>query len=112
MFNLLRESADRATADAIAHFVAEAPDRRLVRVNALAFAANQDLNEEMVIAAFLHAAKIGLFDMSWNVLCPGCGGVLDSNTTLKTVHSEEYFCPTCAEGYVPTLEKWWKLRSP
>ena len=105
MFKLLRESADRATADAIAHFVAEAPDHRLVRVNAVVFAANQDLNEEMVIAAFLHAAKIGLFDMSWNVLCPGCGSVLDSNTTLKTVHSEEYFCPSCAEGYEPTLDE-------
>jgi hypothetical protein len=25
----------------------------------------------------LHATRVGLFDLSWNVLCPGCGGVLD-----------------------------------
>lgn len=98
LFNPLRESIDRTTADAIERLVGEAPDHRLVRVNILAFAANRNLNEEMVIAGFLHAAKVGIFDMSWNVLCPGCGGVLDSNATLKTVHSEEYFCSNCAEG--------------
>ena len=38
-----------------------------------------------VIAAFLHAARLGIFEMSWNVLCPGCGGVLDAGATLKTV---------------------------
>ena len=46
------------------------------------------LDEERVIAAFLHAARLGLFEMSWNVLCPGCGGVLEAGTTLKTVDQE------------------------
>ena len=45
----------------------------------------QHLDEERVIAAFLHAARLGLFEMSWNVLCPACGGVLDANANLKTM---------------------------
>ena len=49
------------------------------------------LDEERVIAAFLHAARLGLFELSWNVLCPGCGGVLDTGTTLKTVHRERVY---------------------
>jgi class 3 adenylate cyclase len=105
MFRLLSQVAEPKAATAIERFVADAPDHRLVRVNALAFAANQKLDEEAVIAAFLHAAKIGIFDMSWNVLCPACGGVLDSNTTLKTVRSDEYVCSLCAEGYEPTLDE-------
>ena len=88
MFALLRQSADPAAVDAIERLVQEAPDRELCRINVLAFAAQQRLDEERVIAAFLHAAKIGMFDMSWNVLCPGCGGVLDSNATLKTVQQD------------------------
>ena len=63
------------------------------------------LDEERTIAAFLHAARIGLFDMSWNVLCPGCGGVLDANATLKTVDRSEYNCALCAAGYEPTLDE-------
>ena len=57
------------------------------------------------IAAFLHAARLGLFELSWNVICPGCGGVLDAGTTLKTVNRDEYDCGLCASGYKPTLDE-------
>jgi len=104
-FSVLRESADAATVAAIERLVREAPDRALSRVNVVEFAAANDLNEERAIAAFLHAARLGLFDLSWNVLCPGCGGVLDSNATLKTVRKEAYSCALCAAGYEPTLDE-------
>ncbi len=58
-----------------------------------------------MIAAFLHGARRGIFDVSWNILCPGCGGVLDSGTTLKTVNQAEYTCALCAVGYEPTLDE-------
>jgi class 3 adenylate cyclase len=105
MFSLLRQSADPAAVDAIERMVADAPDHLLARVNVIDFASRNGLNEEKVIAAFLHAAKLGIFDISWNVLCPGCGGVLDSNASLKTVHSEEYVCALCAADYEPTLDE-------
>ncbi len=105
MFGLLRQLADPAVADAMERLVAEAPDRKLVRINALAFAKENGLDPERTVAAFLHASKIGLFEISWNVLCPGCGGVLDSNTTLKTVRSDEYACSLCAANYEPTLDE-------
>ena len=38
--------------------VAEAPDRALCRINPIAFAARHHLDEERVIAAFLHAARL------------------------------------------------------
>jgi class 3 adenylate cyclase len=105
LFTVLRQSADHDTAVAIESFVAEAPDRALCRINPLAFAARQCLDEERAIGAFLHAARLGIFELSWNVLCPGCGGVLDSGTTLKSVHSDEYTCAWCAAGYDPTLDE-------
>jgi class 3 adenylate cyclase len=85
--------------------VAEGPDRDLCRVNVLAFAGKNGLDEERAIAAFLHAARLGLFELSWNVLCPGCGGVLDACGTLKTVNRDEYDCRLCASGYKPTLDE-------
>src|SRR6266705_3773502 len=83
---------------------AEGSDRELCRINLIDFAARQRLDDERVIAAFLHAARLGIFELSWNVLCPGCGGVLDASATLKTVSREEYVCALCAEGYAPTLD--------
>src|SRR4029077_4764612 len=105
LFSVLRQSADPETADAIEKLVQDAPDRALCRINVLDFAAKAGLDEERVIAAFLHAARLGIFELSWNVLCPGCGGVLDTTTTLKSVNKDEYACAWCAAGYTPTLDE-------
>jgi class 3 adenylate cyclase len=105
LFTVLHQSADRRAAAAIEELVRDAPDRALCRVNVLDFAAKTDIDEERAIAAFLHAARLGLFELSWNVLCPGCGGVLDTSTTLKSVNKEEYLCALCAAGYHPTLDE-------
>ena len=64
-----------------------------------------ELDEDDVLAAFLHGARLGVFDMSWNILCPACGGVLDSGATLKTVRQSEYRCVLCAIGHEPTLDE-------
>ena len=105
LFSVLRQSADAQCVAAIERAVREAADRDLCRVNALTFAAQHGLNEERVIASFLHAARLGLIELSWNVLCPGCGGVLDAGATLKTLNREEYACGLCASGYEPILDE-------
>src|SRR5258708_11622664 len=105
LFTALRQAADAEVVDAIDRLVREAPDRALCRINALDFAREARLGEERVIAGFLHAARLGLFDLSWNVLCPSCGGVLDANSTLKTVTRPEYRCAFCAVGYEPVLDE-------
>src|SRR5215831_13840175 len=105
LFAALRQAADSKAVDAIERLVDEGQDRELCRVNALDFARKTGLDEEIVIAAFLHAARLGLFELSWNVLCPGCGGVLDAAASLKSVHQYEYACALCAAGYEPTLDE-------
>ncbi|HYZ40903.1 MAG TPA: adenylate/guanylate cyclase domain-containing protein [Stellaceae bacterium] len=105
LFTALRQSADREAAGAIEALVREAPDRALSRINVLGFAAKTGIDVERAIAAFLHAARLGIFELSWNVLCPGCGGVLDTSATLKSVNKEEYDCALCAAGYRPTLDE-------
>src|SRR5207244_8636283 len=89
LFSVLRQSAKPEAVSAIEKLIEDAPDRELCRINALAFAAEHKLDEEDVIAAFLHGARLGIFDVSWNILCPGCGGVLGSDrksTRLNSSH--------------------------
>src|SRR6516225_647983 len=105
LFTLLRQSADPEAAGAIEELVRDAPDRDLCRVNVIDFARQAGVDEEHAVAAFLHAARLGLFELSWNVLCPGCGGVLDAGSSLKHVHQSEYPCALCAAGYEPTLDE-------
>src|SRR6266700_610191 len=104
LFAVLCKSADADCATALERLVREAPDRRLNRINVLDFARREGLDEQRAITTFLHATQIGLLDMSWNVLCPSCGGVLDANATLKTVRSHEYYCAFCAVSSEPTLD--------
>ena len=105
LFGLLRQTADPAMVDALKTSVETDPDRFLNRINPLAFAEAHGLDEEETIGGFVHAARLGLFDMSWNMLCPGCGGVLEAGAGLKTLNHTHYYCSLCAANYEPTLDK-------
>ena len=105
LFSVVRQSADPDTAAAIERLVRDGEDRDLSRINVFDFANKTGLDEEKVIAAFLHAARLGIFDLSWNVLCPGCGGVLEAGTTLKSIEHDKYDCALCSAGYEATLDE-------
>jgi class 3 adenylate cyclase len=101
----LRGAADPAAADAIACLIDHGADHELNRINVLEFSSKRGLDEERTISAFLHASRLGLFDLTWNVLCPGCGGVLDAHTTLKSLRSDDYHCGLCACGYQASVDE-------
>jgi class 3 adenylate cyclase len=101
----LKQAADPAVADAIARLIDQGKDAELNRINALDFSKKTGLDEERVIAGFLHASRLGLFDLTWNVLCPGCGGVLDAHGTLKSLRSDDYHCGLCACGYEVSVDE-------
>src|SRR4030095_1843140 len=105
LFNALQQSAKPQAVRAVENIIRHGADRELCHINALAFAAKYKLNEEDAIAAFLHAARLGIFDLSWHIICPACGGVLDSGATLKTVKQAGYTCVLCAEDCEPTLDE-------
>src|SRR5258707_6715358 len=103
-FAVLKQTADPAVVDAISQLIEKGHDRELNRINLLDFAARTGLDEEKVISAFLHSARLGLFDLSWNVLCPGCGGVLGAHNTLKSLRHDDYNCALCAQGYEASVD--------
>src|SRR5208282_5070654 len=49
-------------------------------------------------------SNLGLVEMSWDLLCPGCGGVLGANAALRTIR-ESYECRLCAGAYQPKLDE-------
>jgi len=103
--SLLKQTADPAVADAIGRLIENGADHELNRINVLDFSARTGLDEERVISGFLHASRLGLFDLTWNVLCPGCGGVLDAHSTLKSLRHEDYHCGLCACGYEASVDE-------
>ena len=95
LWTLLLKAAEPRSAAAIKQTVETAPDQALARVNALAFAKAGALDEDATIGTFVRAAQLGLFDMTWSALCPGCGGVLETGAALRTLDQPHYFCSLC-----------------
>src|SRR5438445_13799526 len=83
-FSVLQQTADPAVVEAISQLIAKGEDRDLNRINLLDFAARYGLDEEKVISSFLHSARRRLFDLSWNVLGPGCGCLLRAGYPLTS----------------------------
>ena len=104
LFAALRQSADEKVVDMLERMVRDAPDHALNKMNALDLAAKQGLDEERVIAALLQAVGLGMFEMTWSLMCPSCAGVLSANRSLKTLDKAQYNCAFCAAGYETTLD--------
>ena len=104
-FSVLKQTAEPAVADAIERLIESGEDHELNRINLLDFSVRTGLDEERVISGFLHASRLGLFDLTWNVLCPGCSGVLDAHSTLKSLRHDDYHCGLCACGYEASVDE-------
>ncbi len=104
LFAALRQSADDRVVDVLERLVRDAPDHALNKINAIDLAAKENLDEERTIAALLNAVRLGIFEMTWNVMCPSCAGVLSANKSLKTLDRAQYSCAFCAAGYETTLD--------
>jgi class 3 adenylate cyclase len=89
--------------DRLAEHLRQGDDFSLFRVNPLKFAADKALPEVEVIDLFLHAAKGGLFQMEWNLVCPTCGDSVESFRTLSRMNSH-FYCTVCDLNSEATLD--------
>jgi len=72
-----------------------ADDFALFRINPLRYAKEKGIAENEAIALFLYATKFGLFEMNWQLVCIGCGSVVESLRDLGDVHAH-MVCNICS----------------
>jgi class 3 adenylate cyclase len=89
----------------IQDLIREAADHQLSRINPLRFGSEQGIPEREAIGAFVRATDVGLFDMTWSVLCPMCSGVLLKTGTLGSITEDSYECALCAISSAPVLDE-------
>ena len=75
-------------------FIRTADDFDVFRVNALQYAAEKGITENESIDLFLHAAKLGLFDLEWNIICSCCGQNFKSLRNMSKLHAH-FVCSLC-----------------
>jgi class 3 adenylate cyclase len=81
-------------AAAIAAFVDTAEDRDLQRMRPYELADAWRLGRREVLRGFLTATRAGLFNLRWNVICPGCRGPSPAFERLESL-GRDYHCPAC-----------------
>ncbi len=69
-------------ADRLVRYVETEPDETLYRIRVKALAREWGVNEKELLLAFLCATRLGLFNLTWDVLCPHCRGVRNETKNL------------------------------
>jgi class 3 adenylate cyclase len=82
----------------------DSPDEySLFRANPYRFAAEKGIDPQEAIDLFLHANKVGLLKMEWQVLCPTCGDAIQSFGSLDHIQSQ-YYCRLCHREFETCLD--------
>ena len=92
-----RRSTKRAI-DALMSYLLHASDQDVARIRPLELAQRFGVPEDAMIDACLHAAKLGVLEMVWDVICPSCripSSVVDSLQKIE----EHGSCKACNLGF-------------
>ena len=71
-----------ALADQMVRYVETASDDTLYRIRVKPLAREWNVREKELLLAFLTATRLGLFNLTWDVLCPHCRGVRNEMRNL------------------------------
>lgn len=88
------KSWDPGVLSQLESFVRTADDYDLFRVNPIQYGSATGLSDADTIELFLRAAKVGLFEMDWLLLCAYCPQVAGSFRQLDQVHPR-FQCEFC-----------------
>ncbi len=92
----MRESGRFAPAqlDAFAAWIARATDEELFRANPYDHAATRGVAPLDAIDLLVHAARAGIFDFAWGLVCPSCTAFIASRGGLKSLDRQRE-CAMC-----------------
>ncbi len=85
-------------ADRLAHHIATAQEVDLIRIRPRKLAREWQVPVRQVAELCLDATRLGLLGLSWNLLCPRCGGAKASSDTLEALPRQAH-CPSCNIAY-------------
>ncbi|MBL0214412.1 MAG: protein kinase [Myxococcales bacterium] len=95
---LMEAGIEPRSVEALTSYLSRASDQDVARIRPLELAAKFAVPEEAMIEAALHAAKLGVLGMVWDVICPSCK--IPSSVVESLAKIEEHgTCKTCNIGF-------------
>ncbi len=94
----LAAATDETAADAMIGYLERASDQDVARIRPLELAQKLGVPENAIVDAALHATRLGLVEMVWDVICPSCK--IPSNVVDSLAKIEEHStCTACNLSY-------------
>ncbi len=87
----------------------EGTDAQVLRVRPYALADAWRADRQEVLRLFLHATRVGLFNLTWELLCPTCRVPKGEATTLGELPGR-FHCETCGIDYESAFDRRVELR--
>jgi len=87
-----------AIKDSLARFLQDSPDEDVAVIRPFEVARAWDRDRRDTLRAFLHAARAGLTDLRWEILCPSCRVASERHERLEGL-SPKAHCQACAIEY-------------
>lgn len=83
-----------AVFERLAWLLEHADDLALQRLRPYQLADLWKLPRRSVLEGFLRAARAGILDLRWELLCPVCRGAAETHDSLHSIHAHTH-CPSC-----------------
>lgn len=82
------------TVTSVFDWIKSASDNDLYRIRIKEVSLKLDLDPDEVLFLFLHGCRLGLFTLSWDIVCPHCRGARTSLSKLSDIPSKDQ-CDVC-----------------
>ncbi|HEX6270750.1 MAG TPA: DUF5939 domain-containing protein [Anaerolineales bacterium] len=91
---VIQQGTDGSLIARLEEYLDHADELSLQRIRPYTLADHWEVNRRAVLQMFLRGTRAGIFDMSWDLLCPSCRGITEGHTNLGEVRGQSH-CNTC-----------------
>ena len=91
---LIEHGIDASVVDRLGEFLAGAPPQEVARIRPLELAQRWGIEPDEFVRACLHAARDGLLELHWDLLCPVCRISCQVTDTLRAIAGHAH-CEAC-----------------
>lgn len=102
---LKERPVDGAAVERLANHLLAADDLSLSRIRPYVLARHWGLADREVLTLCLEATRVGILDLSWDLICPKCTGARERTSTLEDVRSGAVHCDTCLIDFEVDLDQ-------
>jgi len=102
-------SLDKRVVEHLLRHIAESGEDDLVNMRPYALARRWQTGRSETLRTFLHATRVGMLNLSWDVMCPNCRISKAQADTLAQV-AKLVHCDACGIAYEANFDRYVELR--